>query len=118
MKAKITSLLILFVFGITVSSFAGNHPALTYPAGKWATAGNVAPEKTALPGKTGPLHYATGVVAATGAWYSTCPVLKNPINSKHEAMITLTNGKSMMVCCAPCKKNAEKSLGKYKMFMF
>ena len=103
-----------FLFGITAVSFAGNHPALTYPEGVFATdSGNT----QVTPWAKSVLVYPAGVVVAA-AGNGVCPVMNNAITSKHEAVVTLSNGKHAFVCCGSCKDEMEKDLGKYESSMF
>ena len=115
MKTLTSILVFVLAFGFTTLSFAGNHPALTYPSGQFsATGGKV----EVGPWHKGALAYQGGVVVP-GPWYSNCPVTRQVINSKHPgAEVALSNGKRALVCCVPCKKDIEKDLGKYQAYLF
>ena len=117
MKTKFAVLAFAFIFGTTAASFAGNHPALTYPAGQFATTGGTV---EVTPWHKNVLAYQGGVVTP-GPWYGYCPVAgkANAFSSKHPGVeVALSNGKKMMVCCVPCKDDAEKDLAKYKAFIY
>jgi ribosomal protein S27E len=119
MKTKIVVAALAFLFGTTTASFAGNHSALTYPTGGYATVGAAVSNPGNLPGKVGPLayKYPAGVMVAS-AGNSVCPVMNHRITSKHNATVVLSNGKYMQVCCPSCKQTVDKDLGKYKTFLF
>ncbi len=114
MKTLTFVLTFAFALAFTTLSFAGNKPALTYPAGQLAvTAGTV----DVTPWHKGEPAYQGGIVVAkTGN--GICPVMNHRITSKHHAMIVLSNGKGMEVCCPSCKQDVEKDLSKYETYMF
>ncbi len=99
------------------AAFAGNKPALTYPTGQFATAlDNIQADVTPW-GKT-VLRYPAGIVMARGL-NSSCPVLGRALDAKRPGTtVTLSNGKKALVCCAPCKEEMERDLGKYETFMY
>ncbi|HEY5038457.1 MAG TPA: hypothetical protein VIJ93_05230 [bacterium] len=119
MKTKIAVAALAFLFGTAAASFAGNHPALTHPAGGFATVEAAVSNPGTIPGKVGPLayKYPAGVVVAS-AGNIVCPVMNHRITSKHNATVALSNGKYMQVCCPSCKQTVEKDLGKYKVYLF
>ena len=69
------------------------------------------------PWAKGTQQYSEGVVVSTPG-NMICPVMGHRITSKHNAVVALSNGKHMSVCCAPCKETVEKDLGKYQALMF
>lgn len=114
MKTLTSALTFAFALIFTTLSFAGNRPALTYPEARLAaTTGTVA----VTPWQKGALAYQGGIVVAK-AGNNVCPVMGNSITSKREAVVTLSNGRHMEVCCTPCKQEAEKDLAKYQAFMY
>ena len=114
MKTLTLVLASAFILGFTPLSFAGNHPALTYPAAQMATtAGSV----DVSPWHKGALTYLGGIVVAK-AGTGVCPVMNHKITSKHNAVVALSNGKHAEVCCPVCKEEIEKDLAKYEAFMF
>jgi len=117
MKKNIVVLALAFVLGTTAMSFAGNHPAVTYPAGQLVLAGTPVPQAGVAPGKTGSVKNAAGIFVAN-VNNGICPVMGHRITSKHNADVFLSNGKHVMVCCSPCKKDIEQNTEKYKAFMF
>jgi hypothetical protein len=103
--------------GTAGMSFAGNHPALTYPTAVLAGVPGQLDEAT--PWHKGALHYQTGIVASSGVWYSHCPVMTNVVlNSKHESEVTLSNGKRIMLSWAGLKDTVEANLSKYEPYMY
>ena len=114
MKTLTFALTTAFALAFTTLSFAGNHPVLTYPTAQLATtAGTV----DVTPWHKGALSHQGGIVVAK-AGNGVCPVMNHKITSKHNAMIALSNGKQMEVCCPSCKQHVEKDLAKYQAFMF
>ena len=114
MKTKFTLLVLGFFFGTAAFSFAGNHPALTTPSGRFATTGGLVDFNPWHKG----VAYQGGVVVP-GPWYTTCPGMPSMVlNSKTSRIIVLSNGKRMMVACLGCKEDAERNPAKYKAFMF
>lgn len=114
MKTLTFALTFAFALAFTTLSFAGNNPALTYPAGQLAvTAGTT----DVTPWHKGALANQGGIVVAK-AGNGVCPVMSHKISSKHNAVIALSNGKHMEVCCPACKQEIEKDLAKYEAFMF
>jgi len=111
---KTLTLALALILGTITTSFAGNHPALTYPMGKFATIGGTV---NVTPWAKNVLNYQGGVVVAA-AGNGICPVMNHRITSKHNATIALSNGKYMNVCCRPCKDVVEKDLGKFKTYMY
>ena len=111
---KTLTLTLALMFGITGFSFAGNQPAMTYPAGQFATAGG---NSQVTPWAKGAGQTSEGVVVAK-AGNGVCPVMNHRITSKHNFQIILSNGKHMSVCCAPCKETVEKDLGKFQALMY
>ena len=108
-------LALALIFGTSTLVSAGNHPALTYPSGAFATTGTTV---EVTPWHKGALVYQGGIVLP-GPWYTTCPGMPSMVlNSKNSRIITLSNGKHMMVACMGCKEDAEKNPEKYKTFMF
>lgn len=116
MKTFTFVLAVVIALGSTALGFAGNHPAVTpaYPAAKFAT--------TAGPVKANPWHAAilsgTGAIVVAKAGNDVCPVMGHRITSKHNAVIALSNGRHMEVCCGPCGREVEKDLAKYQAFMY
>lgn len=116
MKTLTTVLTFACMTGFTTFAFAGNHPAVppTSPAAKFAA--------TAGPVKANAWHDAvlstTGAVVVPRAGNGICPVMGERITSKRNAVVTLSNGRHMEVCCAPCGREAEKDLAKYRAFMY
>ncbi len=114
---------LIFTFALllatTAFSFAGNHPALTYPAGHFATAEESAQVVQPSLWAKNVIRYPSGFIGG-GVWYSYCPAagLAHQINSKTQVEVMLTNGKRIMLCCKPCKADVEKDLGKFKTFMY
>jgi hypothetical protein len=103
------------LFGTAALSLAGNHPA--NPSKSISTFATTAGKV-----KANPWHDAivsqTGSVVVQRVGNGTCPVMNHRITSKHNATITLSNGKHMEVCCAPCKEKVEKDLSKYEAYLF
>jgi len=118
MIKNIVVLVLAFILGFTAVSFAGNRPAVTYAAGQLITVGTPIAAMGVMPGKQGAVSHSFSVVSAKKSWNNACPVTGSPINSKHEVVVTLSNGKSAMVCCTPCKKDIDQNLEKYKAFLF
>jgi hypothetical protein len=116
MKKNIV-LALVFVLGTTAVSFAGNRPAVTYAAGQLVLAGTPVPQAGVAPGKSGSVQYAMGISAANVS-NDICPVMGHRITSKRNAVVFLSNGKHVMVCCSPCKKDIDQNVDKYKDFMF
>src|ERR1039458_5951028 len=108
---KTLTLALTFAFALgTAASFAGNNPALTYPAGQFATtAGNI----QVTPWAKAVLQY-PGAIVVADASNGICPVMNHRISSKHSTVIGLSNGKHMTVCCPSCKQVVENNLGKYQ----
>ena len=105
--------MILF-FAFAAISFAGNHPAVTTPGGQLATSPTIV---EVTPWHKG-MSYVGGVTTS-GAWYAKCPLMGHAINAKRPGVeVTLSNGKRMMVCCTPCKDDAEKDLAKYEIYQY
>src|ERR1035441_5968298 len=110
MKTLTLALSFALILGTTAASFAGNNPALTYPAGQFATtAGN----NQVTPWAKAVLQYPGAVVVANVS-NGICPVMNHRISAKHSAVIALSNGKHMSVCCPSCKEVVENDLGKYQ----
>ncbi len=114
MKTLTFALAVALILGTTTFSFAGNHPAVTYPAGKFATTGG---NTQVTPWNKGSLQYPGGVVVAK-AENGVCPVMGHKITSKHNAVVVLSNGKHMTLCCVPCKQSVEQNLAKYQDLMY
>ncbi len=115
---KSTSTLALaLILGTTSLSFAGNHPALTYPGAALASANAPVQIEEVTPWHKGAIKYASGIMMI-GAWYQACPVSHMILNSKHEAEVTLSNGKKIMLASAALKEEVEANLGKYAPFMY
>ncbi len=102
------------ILGTTTLGFAGTQPAVKYPAGQFATAGG---NVQVTPWAKGVHQYPGGVVVVNPG-NGICPVMNNPIKSKHNLEIALSNGKHMTVCCVPCKGTIEKDLRKFQAFMY
>lgn len=110
-----TAVLILGTVGI---SFAGNKPAVTYPAGMLASANSSVQMDELTPWSKGALHHTTGI-STLGAWYRTCPVMTGVVlNSKHESEVTLSNGKRIMLSYAGLKDTVEADLQKYEPYTY
>ncbi len=106
------------VFGITTLSFAGNHPALTYPQGAIATSDSPAQVAETNPWHKGALKYASGLVVF-GPWYTSCPVSHAALNSKHPGVVVaLSNGKLILLASAGLKGEVEANPGKYAAYMY
>src|ERR1041385_5501564 len=107
------------VLGFSGLSFAGNHPALTYPAGHFANAEEAAQMTHPSLWAKNVLHYPSGV-SGMGVWYSYCPAagLNHQITVKSQDEVKLSNGKRIMLCCKTCKDDVEKDLTKFKAFMY
>jgi len=117
MKTKSVLLALALMFGTIVSAFAGNHPALTYPTGGFATSGDQVASGV-NPWHKNLLNYPSGIVVP-GPWYTTCPGMPNMVlNSKTSKVIVLSNGKHMTVACLACKEEAENNPEKYKIYMY
>lgn len=115
MKTKYALLALAFTFGTFVSVFGGNHPALTYLSGGFATTSGMV---EVSPWHKGALVYQEGIVVP-GPWYTTCPGMPSMVlNSKTSKVITLSNGKRMTVACLACKADAERNPDKYKIYMY
>lgn len=117
MKTLISTMAVVFVFGTITVCFAGNRPALIYPSGAFSTTSD---KVEVTPWQKG-AEISMGGIVAPSPWYSYCPVKGTtvPFTQKHPGMeIRLSNGEKMMVCCAPCKDDVEKDLGKYSAFMY
>jgi hypothetical protein len=72
MKNLTLALSMVLILGTAGISFAGNRPAVTYPAGVLATASDTVQMDEVTPWHKGAIHYATGI-AALGQWYRTAP---------------------------------------------
>ncbi len=118
MKNSTLALTTVLILGTAGVCFAGNKPAVTYPAGILAPAGETVQMDEMTPWHKGALHHATGI-AALGAWYRTCPVLTGVVlNSKHESEVTLSNGKRIMLSYAGLKDRVEADLQQYEPYMY
>jgi len=115
MKKLIFTLSVILAFGNGIVAFAGNNPAIVIKSNsKFATtSGKV---------KANPWHDAIvtqmGGIVVQSVGNGTCPVMGHKITSKHNATITLSNGKHMEVCCTPCREKVEKDLLKYEAYLF
>jgi hypothetical protein len=69
------------------------------------------------PWHKGAVQYASGIVT-TGAWYRTCPVSHVLLNSKHEAEVTLSNGRKIMLASAGLRDKVEANLKAYTAYMY
>jgi glucose/arabinose dehydrogenase len=117
-KTTTLALALATVFGITTLSFAGNHPALTYPQGAVATSDSPVQMAETNPWHKNTLKYASGAVVAK-PWYTTCPVSHVAFNSKHPgAVVTLSNGKLILLASAVLKGEVEANPGKYEAYMY
>jgi hypothetical protein len=117
MKTKMTLLTAVLLLGTAAMSFAGNKPALTYPAG--ILTGGTGKMDEMTPWQKGALHHPTASTVAAGVWYTHCPVMTNVIlNSKHESEVTLSNGKRIMLSWAGLKGEVEANLSKYEPYMY
>lgn len=115
MKTLTFVLSLAVLLGIVTLGFAGNNP-FNPPKGnaKFATESgkvkanashdNIVAEKGGL------------VVQKPGN--GICPVMNHKITSKHNAVVTLSNGKHMEVCCMPCKDLIEKDLSKFEAYQY
>lgn len=112
---KNTLLALALMLGTATFTFAGNHPALTYPTGSFATTSGMVEVN---PWHKGALAYQGGIVIP-GPWYTTCPGMPSMVlNSKNSKVITLSNGKRMTVACLACTADAENNPEKYKIYMY
>lgn len=110
---------LVLTLGVAVLSFAGNNPALSYPAGVLALAQNNAVLDEATPWHKEALHYAAGIVKQ-GVWYAYCPAAGKThfITTKAQFEVALLNGKKIMLCCVTCKEDVEKNPAKFSEFMY
>jgi hypothetical protein len=111
-----TTLALALIIGSATLSHAGNIPSVTYPQGALATSNGSVQMTENTPWHKG-ISYASGIVT-TGAWYRICPVSHMILNSKHEAEVTLSNGKKIMLAWAGLKDTVEANLGKYAAYMY
>src|SRR5690348_15940527 len=114
MKTLTLTLMMLLTLGAAAVAFAGNHPALTYPAGVLVTTRDTVQMDEVTPWHKGALHYPMGVVVGA-VWYAYCPAAGRgaQFSDKHPGVeVALSNGKRIMLCCKPCKEDVEKDLGK------
>jgi hypothetical protein len=119
MKTKITLTAAALLLGVAGTSFAGNRPALTYPAGILASSSEAAQMDEVTPWHKGALHHMAAASVGPGVWYTHCPVMTGVVlNSKHEAEVTLSNGKKIMLSCAGLKDTVEADLEKYEPYMY
>ena len=116
LNTTITFLALALIIGSASLSFAGNIPAVTYPQGALVTSSSSVQMTESTPWHKG-TQYASGVVT-TGAWYRTCPVSHVLLNSKHEAEVTLSNGKKIMLASAGLKDKVEANLKAYTPYMY
>ena len=117
MKNLKLSVMTALILGTATCGFAGNNPAVTHQDGVMATTPTGQMEGY-TPWNKGALKHMTAV-CATGAWYRNCPVMTNLILSpKHEAEVTLSNGKQIMLSSASLKSVVEADLKKYAAFMY
>src|ERR1700723_2420234 len=118
MKNLIKAAAMVLTLGTAAFSFAGNRPSLTYPSGVMATTNTDGQLQANNPWNKGAVQYLASVLG-TGVWYTKCPVLGNVIlNSKHEAEVTLSNGKKIMLSSASLKDVVEANLRKYEAYMY
>ena len=106
------------MLGTATCAFAGNKPAVIHQDGVLATSNDTGLTEGFTPWNKGAVKHLTSV-CATGAWYRNCPVMTNMILSpKHEAEVTLSNGKQIMLSSASLKTVVEADLKKYAAFMY
>lgn len=117
LKNTTTLLAQALIIGSAALSYAGNIPAVTYPQGALATSNSSVQMAETNPWHKGAQQYASGIVVA-GPSYKICPVSHATLNSKHEAVVTLSNGKMIMLANAGLKSVVEADLKKYAPFMF
>src|SRR6185369_4947110 len=110
MKTLTLNLIVFLILGTFTVSFAGNNPALVYPAGTLSASDDSAQINRTKPWEKGALHYPASVYGK-GAWYSYCPAagITHFINVKAQVEVKLANGKRIMLCCGPCKNDVEKN---------
>ena len=118
MKTLTLVLTMVLVFASVGIGFAGNKPAVTYPAGILVSASNTVQMNELTPWHKGAFQHPAGLVTA-GVWYRTCPVMTGVIlNSKRESEVTLSNGKRIMLSWAGLKDKVEANLQKYQPYMY
>jgi hypothetical protein len=119
MKISTAVLAIALFLGTLGTSFAGNKPAVTYPAGMLVSGSSPAQMDEATPWHKGAVHYSAAGVVTLGPQYRYCPVMTNVLlNSKHESEVTLSNGKRIMLSWAGLKDKVEANLQKYQPYMY
>lgn len=116
LKLNLTLALTLVTAG---TSFAGNKPAVTYPSGMLASANSPVRIDEVTPWHKGAVHYTAAPMVTLGPQYRYCPVMTNVLlNSKHEAEVTLSNGKRIMLSYAGLKGAVEADIKKYEPYMY
>ena len=118
LKNTTTLLAQALIIGSAALSYAGNRPAETYPQGVLVSSNSSVQMAETNPWHKGVQQYVSGVVVA-GPTYNVCPVSHTALNSKHPgAVVTLSNGKMIMLANAGLKSVVEADLKKYAPFMF
>lgn len=119
MKTSTVALTTVLILGTLGTSFGGNKPAVTYPAGMLVSGNSPAQVDEATPWHKGAVHYSAAGVVTLGPQYRYCPVMTNVLlNSKHESEVTLSNGKRIMLSYAGLKETVEANLKKYEPYMY
>jgi hypothetical protein len=119
MKNLIKAVAMVLTLGTASFSFAGNNPAVTYPSAVMAASNTTGQVQEANPWNKGAVQHQTASFAGLGVWYTHCPVMTNLIlNSKHEAEVTLSNGKQIVLSSANLKDVVEANLQKYEAYMY
>jgi len=114
MKAKYGILALVLAMGISIPTLAKEASLGTGVGLPDIQVGKETGPKGAR--KTAPLTHSK---IRTGVWYSHCPVKTNVLLSpKHEAEVTLSNGKRIMLSNAALKNQVEKDLKKYEPYMY